>query len=447
VSFSLVGFFIFRVQDQIAYHFSFHDAFDIVKAVAFTELTACIILFLLTRLEGVPRSTPIIHGLLLTAGLVAGRTFSRAWHGRYLAEDYSPFGHTIVIGANRLGASFIKLLSVCSPGQQDIIAVLDEKRAMIGRTISGVRIIGIPRHLGAIIDEFVVHGVRTDKVIVAGERSLLDRETMREVQRVCDDRMIELVFLPHMIGSVRQQRPGCYAVRAVSAGKQSPFALRHYFWLKRCIDMVGSLALVVLLFPLLMAVALLVLLDVGTPMLFWQRRVGYKGSFFNVYKFRTLKPPFDRDGHPVPKHQRLSAIGRILRATRADELPQLLNVLMGDMSLIGPRPLLPEDQPPNTGIRLLVRPGITGWAQVNGGKLVTREEKEKLDEWYVRNASLRLDLRIVFMTLKMLLTSSYASAESQSDAEQAQQNKVTNWRNAEPSPISSAARKNSPLKK
>jgi lipopolysaccharide/colanic/teichoic acid biosynthesis glycosyltransferase len=109
-----------------------------------------------------------------------------------------------------------------------------------------------------------------------------------------------------------------------------------------------------------------------------------------------------------------------LRATRLDELPQLLNVLFGEMSLIGPRPLLPEDQPTNTSIRLSVRPGISGWAQVNGAKLVTKEEKEKLDEWYVRNASLWLDLRIAMMTINLLLRGRVSSQEILADTEQVQ---------------------------
>ena len=145
--------------------------------------------------------------------------------------------------------------------------------------------------------------------------------------------------------------------------------------------------MIVLLLPLLIVAGLLVLFDVGPPVLFWQERLGWKGRSFLIYKFRTLRAPFDADGKPSLLGREPSAIGQCLRATRIDELPQLLNVLLGDMSLIGPRPLLPQDQPSNTSIRLSVRPGITGWAQVNGAKLVTKEEKEKLDAWYIRRAS------------------------------------------------------------
>jgi lipopolysaccharide/colanic/teichoic acid biosynthesis glycosyltransferase len=123
-----------------------------------------------------------------------------------------------------------------------------------------------------------------------------------------------------------------------------------------------------------------------------------------------MQSPFDRLGESLPENQRLSAIGHLLRSTGLDELPQLLNVLVGEMSLVGPRPLLPEDQPANPTIRLMVRPGITGWAQVNGGKQVTSEEKDDLDEWYIRNASPWLDLRILLLTCRYIFVGNRADA-------------------------------------
>ena len=170
--------------------------------------------------------------------------------------------------------------------------------------------------------------------------------------------------------------------------------------IKRAIDVFGSLTLIILLLPILLIASVMVLIDVGLPILFWQERVGWNGRSFLIYKFRTLGAPFDSEGNPTFAGRQPGAVGRFLRASRIDELPQLFNVLFGDMSLIGPRPLLPEDQPANKAIRLMVRPGVSGWAQVNGGKLVSKEDKEKLDEWYVRNASLGLDCRIAFMTIQ-----------------------------------------------
>jgi lipopolysaccharide/colanic/teichoic acid biosynthesis glycosyltransferase len=193
--------------------------------------------------------------------------------------------------------------------------------------------------------------------------------------------------------------------------------LPAYFRLKRWIDVVGSLILIIVLSPLLAFASLLVILDIGSPILFWQARPGWRGRSFLIYKFRTLRAPFDSDGNVTLEGRQPSALGQFLRATRIDELPQLFNVLLGDMSLIGPRPLLPEDQPSDTSVRLSVRPGITGWAQVNGAKLVTKVDKEKLDDWYVRNASLWTDLRIALLTFKLMLTSRLSSRESVADAE------------------------------
>jgi lipopolysaccharide/colanic/teichoic acid biosynthesis glycosyltransferase len=181
------------------------------------------------------------------------------------------------------------------------------------------------------------------------------------------------------------------------------FELPRYFKFRLFFDFFAALAMTVILSPLLMIAAALVLLDVGLPVLFWQQRIGQGGRRFMLHKFRTLRAPFDWHGEPVSDRQELSFIGRVLRQTRLDELPQLLNVLVGDMALIGPRPLLPEDQPTNPATRLMVRPGITGWAQVNGGKFLTPEEKDAYDEFYIRNASPWFDLRIIFMTLRVLL--------------------------------------------
>jgi lipopolysaccharide/colanic/teichoic acid biosynthesis glycosyltransferase len=162
--------------------------------------------------------------------------------------------------------------------------------------------------------------------------------------------------------------------------------------------------LIVALAPLWLLAALVVFIGVGSPVLFWQQRVGRGGRAFHLYKFRTLRPAYDQTGRELSEAARLSRGGRFLRRTRLDELPQLLNVLIGDMALIGPRPLLPQDQPVNPGARLTVRPGITGWAQVNGGVLLSPAEKAGLDAWYISHASPLLDLRILLLTLRSLIS-------------------------------------------
>ena len=420
--FSIVAFFAFRLQDGMTRYFSVHEALDIVEAVLFAELMSFAVLFTLTRLEGIPRSIPLVHGLLLAFGLLAARVFVRIVAG----EDNEPPGYqgrrerVILIGANPFASSFIQLLRAYAPEQQRVIAVLDENAAMVGRAISGVQVLGAPHELEAIISEFAIHGIGTDRIVIAGEVDFLSAPVLHEVERICKKRQVELTFLPRMLG-VSEQKPidaPAVSFEPVESGRS--FAVPPIFRLKRWIDILGSLTLIVLLFPLLVLAGLLVLLDVGRPIFFWQERLGWKGRSFLIYKFRTLKAPFDSAGKPALGNRIPSAIGRFLRATRLDELPQLLNVLFGEMSLVGPRPLLPEDQPANTSIRLSVRPGISGWAQINGAKLVTKEQKEELDEWYVRNASLWLDLRIIITTIAVILKGRVSSQEILADTDQVQ---------------------------
>jgi lipopolysaccharide/colanic/teichoic acid biosynthesis glycosyltransferase len=421
-AFAILALFAFRLQDGMTRYFSVHEALDIAEAVLFAELMTFAALFTLTHLDGIPRSMPLIHGLLLAGGLLAARVVVRIMASEdNEAPDYHARRERIIlIGANRFASSFIQLLKAYAPQQQRVIAVLDQDAGMVGRAVSGVQVLGAPHELEAIVGEFAIHGIGTDRIVIAGEADFLSAPVLHEVERICRKRQIELTFLPRMIGISERRPSDAPAIISERVESGPSFALSPFFRLKRWIDIVGSLALIVLFFPFLVLAGVLVLLDVGPPIFFWQERLGWKGRSFLIYKFRTLRAPFDSTGNPTLGSRQPSAVGRFLRATRLDELPQLLNVLFGEMSLIGPRPLLPEDQPANTSIRLSVRPGISGWAQINGAKLVTKEEKEKLDEWYVRNASLWLDLRIVMMTVKVILRGRVSSQEILADTEQVQ---------------------------
>jgi lipopolysaccharide/colanic/teichoic acid biosynthesis glycosyltransferase len=424
--FALLAFFALRLQDGMTRYFSVHEALDVAEAVLFAQLMTCGAIFTLTRLDGIPRSMPLIHGMVLLSGLFAARIFMRiAFSDRHDPKDYhSRTQRIILIGANPFAASFVQLLRAYAPETQPIIAVLDADPAMIGRAVSSAQVLGAPHELEAIITEFSIHGINTDRVVVAGETDSLSSPVLQEIKRVCGKRQIELSFLTRMIGITERSTSDATMADTRIAPEQPSVTLPSFFSVKRAIDIVGAMILLVLLSPLLLAGTLLVILDVGTPVLFWQERLGWKGHPFLIYKFRTLRAPFDEDSKPTPGMRKPSAIGRFLRATRIDELPQLLNVLLGDMSLVGPRPLLPEDQPSTKSIRLSVRPGITGWAQVNGAKLVTKEEKDKLDEWYIRNASLLFDSKILIATLELLLRTRLSATEAAADVEQVQNRNV-----------------------
>ncbi|MYN11823.1 sugar transferase [Pusillimonas sp. TS35] len=183
--------------------------------------------------------------------------------------------------------------------------------------------------------------------------------------------------------------------------------------LKRSFDILISTVLLAVLSPVIALIAWRVRTKLGSPVLFRQERPGLNGKPFRMVKFRTMRDAHDASGTPLPDAERLTPFGRMLRATSLDELPELWNVLKGDMSLVGPRPLLMEYLPLYTPVqyrRHAVRPGVTGWAQVNGRNAISWEEKFELDTWYVSNRSFALDLKILWMTAAKVLARDGVSA-------------------------------------
>ncbi|MEH7439014.1 sugar transferase [Neobacillus drentensis] len=178
--------------------------------------------------------------------------------------------------------------------------------------------------------------------------------------------------------------------------------------MKRSFDFVISLLLFVSLFPIFFVIGIVVKIKLGSPIIFKQQRPGLFGKPFFLYKFRTMTDKRDHKGQLLSDHKRLTSFGMFLRKYSLDEYPQLINVIKGDISLVGPRPLLmdylqlyTEEQ----SERHQVRPGITGWAQINGRNLISWEEKFELDVWYVHNRSFLLDIKILFLTIYKVLSS------------------------------------------
>lgn len=180
-------------------------------------------------------------------------------------------------------------------------------------------------------------------------------------------------------------------------------SVRFQFGFKRALDVIVSFTALVLFSPILLLVALLVRFKLGSPVLFCQQRPGLNGKLFTIYKFRTmLSETHDPQGNPLPDEKRLPPFGLWLRAASLDELPELFNVLKGDMSLVGPRPLMVkylDRYTPQQNRRHEVKPGITGWAQVNGRNNMTWEQKFDYDVWYVDHRSFWLDMKILWRTL------------------------------------------------
>ncbi|WP_318489720.1 sugar transferase [Photobacterium leiognathi] len=184
--------------------------------------------------------------------------------------------------------------------------------------------------------------------------------------------------------------------------------------IKRLFDIIASILALLLLSPVIAITAYFIHKKLGSPVLFRQVRPGLNGKPFEMIKFRTMKDAVDKEGNQLPDSERLTPFGMKLRSTSLDELPELWNVLKGDMSLVGPRPLLMDYLPlysQEQARRHDVRPGVTGWAQINGRNAISWQDKFKLDVWYVDNQSLWLDIKIIFLTIKKVLVKEGISAD------------------------------------
>jgi len=175
-----------------------------------------------------------------------------------------------------------------------------------------------------------------------------------------------------------------------------------YLLLKIIFDYIFSLILLIILSPLFLFISIILIIEFGRNIFFFQERQGYKGKIFNIIKFKTMDDATDRAGNLKSDKERITKIGKLLRKYSIDELPTLVNILLGQMSFVGPRPILAEYDKFYTQDqrkRFLVKPGITGWAQVNGRNKISWEEKFNLDIWYIKNKGFLLDLKIIIMTI------------------------------------------------
>lgn len=386
-------------------HLCTADIRRIGKACVFGILSGLMVIFLFNRLDQIPRSLPLLHLGVLT-GLLIGWRIVAAWiavrweHKRYSPRHarLPPTETVLLIGANHLTVLLIRMIAAIDGPRPRIVGLLDDNRRLHGRMMAGLRIVAACDQLEQVVGEYATHGVRIDRVVYVPISADAGRSIAAAASPACTELNVDLEIWYNWIRRTSEQAPS-EPVQSAVARETLVVHNPGYLRFRRAVDLVGCIAALILLSPVISIVAAIVALDLGVPVIFWQDRVGLRGRRIRVYKFRTLRLPFDRANRPLSDAERLSSVGRLLRATRLDELPQIINILRGDMTLIGPRPLLPVDQPGDDNRRLVVRPGLTGWAQVKGGKLISSEEKNALDLWYVRNCGLMLDIRIVVLTL------------------------------------------------
>lgn len=397
---------LFDLRGIVSRYFALRDAVRIGEASLLSVLFSGMLLFTAFRLETVPRSIPALHALFLAGLLISGRMLARHLRRRKefgsLPAASNRHTHTMLVGANSLTRAFIDMAREVPNTHEIVVGILASSARLHGRRIAGCPVLGAPDHLETLVDEYETHGVRVDRVVVTDEHFAPGTSGWQQISACAKKFAFDLEYLPDVLVPVF--RPDDEPMETDGPRRPEVSRERRLYWAaRRFVDVVGAGSLLVFLAPLLAVISAGVLLELGYPAIFWQQRLGRGKRPMKLYKFRTLRARFDREGRQM-SGPLMGPVGRFLRATRLDELPQLYNILVGEMSFIGPRPLLPVDQPDSLEQRLSIRPGLTGWAQVQGGRHLTREEKARLDSWYIENASLALDLRILARTVAVVFT-------------------------------------------
>ncbi|MDX2307197.1 MAG: sugar transferase [Hyphomicrobium sp.] len=404
------------------------DYARVVLATALITFGTLLALFAYNRLEGVARSLPFLHWMLMSAALVGARVLFRAHHDGRSARRLARRGyqtakadpakeHVLVVGLSQMTEAYLASISELASDRLKVAGVLSARARHVGQLVAETPVLGIPDDVERVLKDLDVHGVTIQRVVVTVPfHSLSDtaKEALLRVDAGGSTQLMLLVddIVTPMLGvskdsEMRDDLPtdpeaAELYVQMDEAEIQRVLA-RPYWKFKRVTDFAFALAILVLILPVMLIVGLMVAIRFGFPITFWQQRPGRFGMPFRVYKFRTMGPAYDVAGHRISDEFRSGLVGMFLRRTRLDELPQLWNILRGEMSFVGPRPLLPRDQAPEFNSRLLVRPGLTGWAQIAGGRDINAEDKAVLDVWYVRNASLGLDLEIALRTVPMVI--------------------------------------------
>ena len=410
----------------------------LLLAVVVTVLAAVALTFVYGRMEGIARSLPILQGLVMTVLLVGVRVLTRlryVWRIRQRSApvEVQPLSHpaattVLVVGLNPISELYLRAAAEFSDTDIRIAGLLGRSDRHVGRSASGHAVLGTPENVERVLQDLEVHGIMVDQIVITVPRAQFDPGARLAIESAVKSAPpIKIVYLEDLMGitskgsttlppsggrvegaahaAPAEWSPRMSEDRAVHASArlvaEAPQSI--YWTVKWLLDRVVAFAMLIVFSPLLLLIAMVALIDVGAPIGFWQSRPGRFGRPFKLYKIRTMRTAYDTDGSRVSDADRYSIIGRFLRASRLDELPQLWNILVGDMAFIGPRPLLPVDQTDEDAARLLVLPGLTGWAQVSGGRSISPQEKAALDIWYVNNASFLLDVKILLLTVRMVI--------------------------------------------
>ena len=409
-------FIILGTHKSIWKYVSLPDFWQILNAVTMTVILTVGLSIGLEQYALNGYSIPVIQWgviiFLMISMRVLVRRMLRASSNLEEQDIRAEKENVLVLGLTNLTELYLRWVTEVADRNVNVVGILDERNILKGRHIHSYPILGAPGQLAQLIAKYAIHGININRVVVTTPFAKLSSDTQNLLCSYEDNGELKVEKLSDKRGvafsnDIEDSQPLTIESDTESTKAFSNLQVfsqqKNYAFYKRAFDIIVSFSMIFILSPLIFLVGLLVIIDQGYPVTFWQQRPGKGGRPFKLYKFKTMTDGYDQNGNRIPDDERMSIIGRLLRRTRLDELPQLFNILLGEMSFIGPRPLLIIDQPRETRLRLLVRPGLTGWAQVNGGKTVSKEDKAILDLWYLQHASLQLDIKIMFMTLGMVI--------------------------------------------
>jgi lipopolysaccharide/colanic/teichoic acid biosynthesis glycosyltransferase len=420
--------------DRIVWRF--RRLWDVLAIFAFAfcgPLIGTVIGFGADRLIGIPRSLPFIQATIVFVTMITCRFIFEGHHAlregeskAHALSDTDLTNKHLIIGHFFHVGAVVKLLqSDWAKGLVDMRvfeSALTLEPGLKGSFLSGVQVLGQATELSACILTLENHGFRIKTLLVVSPEVAFAEPLWHNIQSVCLQKNIEIVGLsglfeqPNLCDKDRtidraeimmRQAPAqethCEyppAARVINGGDKPSFGTTRVSTGKRIFDVCASTSLLLVLAPLILLTSLLLkACHPSQPILFWQYRPGLRGKPFLLFKFRTLSDIFDSHSMTLKTLEtRHSLIGQYIRKLRIDELPQLWNIFRGDMSFVGPRPLLPQDQPDDAR-RLMVKPGLIGWAQINGGSSLSVDDKNALDLFYIRHSSLMFDLKILGLTL------------------------------------------------
>ena len=437
-----VAFVVARLPRSVWRYTSLHDILYLIAVATVVLLAALAASFYLNRMENIARSLPVIQWFLLIASMAGVRIAVRLLGERTsrklsrLEEPSTGPEHVLIVGVGNVAELYLRSVSEFAQGHVSVVGILSSGPKMHGRFMRMHKILGRPENVQKILSELDLHGVPVERIIVTQPFERLSKDAREALLAVERSSTIEVDWLVESLGlrggGASGSRGPLQAAPDESESQPPPVVrtvLSHgrYHDVKRVLDAAGAILIIFAFAPVLVVVSVLVAIDVGTPVAFWQLRPGRHGRSFKLFKFRTMHSAHDVHGNRISDQLRSSNIGNLLRRSRLDELPQLYNILLGEMSFVGPRPLLPVDQPQWQNSRLVVRPGLTGWAQINGGRDISPEDKAALDIWYIVNASLWLDISILMRTLVMLVVGERVNRSAVQAAHSTLEKMKTKW--------------------